>query len=104
MNKRFLLAWLVVFVAWMAGSFVVHGALLHGEYSQLPNLFRSDAEAEAYLPLMLLAHVIMAAAGAWGRQGCTYVRLGGVDRGTLKRVMEAAWRRVASRELVEEME
>ncbi|MBX3358360.1 MAG: MmcQ/YjbR family DNA-binding protein [Phycisphaeraceae bacterium] len=44
------------------------------------------------------------AAGAWGRQGCTYVRLGGVDRGTLGRVMEAAWRRVAPKELVEGVE
>ena len=27
MNKRFLLAWLVLFVAWFIGSFVVHGVL-----------------------------------------------------------------------------
>jgi hypothetical protein len=65
MNKRFLLAWLVIFVAWMAGSFVVHGVLLHAEYSQLPNLFRPQADAENYMHFMLLAHVLLAGAFLW---------------------------------------
>jgi len=65
MNKRFLLAWLLVFIAWMAGSFVVHGVLLHGDYATLPNLFRPEAEAQQYFPLMLLAHVILAGAFVW---------------------------------------
>ena len=30
MNKSFALAWLVLFVAWFLGSFVVHGVLLLG--------------------------------------------------------------------------
>jgi len=65
MNKRFLMAWLIVFVAWMAGSFVVHGVLLHDDYATLPNLFRPEAEAQQYFPLMLLAHVILAGAFVW---------------------------------------
>jgi len=65
MNKKFLIAWIVVFVAWMAGSFVVHGVLLHGDYAKLPGLFRPEAEAQAYFPLMILAHVIMAGAFVW---------------------------------------
>ncbi len=65
MNKTFLLAWAVVFVAWMAGSFVVHGALLYDDYAQLPNLMRSEAETQKYFPLMILAHVIMAGAFVW---------------------------------------
>jgi len=65
MNKRFLTAWLIVFIAWMAGSFVVHGVLLHQDYSTLPNLFRPEAEAQQYFPLMLLAHVILAGAFVW---------------------------------------
>lgn len=65
MTKKFLFAWLVVFVAWMAGSFVVHGTLLRADYAQLPNLFRPEAEAQQYFPLMILAHVIMAAAFVW---------------------------------------
>ncbi len=65
MNKKFGIAWLIVFVAWMAGSFVIHGMLLHQDYGQLPNLFRPEAEASAYFPLMILAHVIMAGAFVW---------------------------------------
>jgi hypothetical protein len=64
-NKRFLTAWIVVFIAWMAGSFVVHGLLLHDDYATLPNLFRTEAEAQQYFPLMLLAHVILAGAFVW---------------------------------------
>ena len=59
MNKKFLVAWLVIFVAWMLGSFVVHGLLLHDDYSKLTNLFRSEADAQKFFPLMLLAHEIL---------------------------------------------
>ena len=65
MNKRFLIAWIVVFIAWMAGSFLVHGTLLRADYLTVPNLFRPDAEAQQYFPLMLLAHVILAGAFVW---------------------------------------
>jgi hypothetical protein len=65
MNQRFLAAWLIVFIAWMAGSFVVHGVLLHDDYATLPNLFRPEAESQPYFPLMLLAHVILAGAFVW---------------------------------------
>jgi hypothetical protein len=49
----------------MAGSFVVHGMLLHQDYAKLPGLFRTEAEAQAYFPLMILAHVVMAGAFTW---------------------------------------
>jgi hypothetical protein len=65
MNRKFLLAWLVVFIGWMVGSFIVHGALLHDDYSRLPHLFRPEAETQRYFPLMLLAHAIMAGAFVW---------------------------------------
>ena len=65
MNKKFLISWLVVFVASMAGGFVVHVVLLGAGYAELPNLFRSDAESQQYFHLMLLAHVIMAGAFVW---------------------------------------
>jgi len=65
MNKRFLTTWLIVFIAWMAGSFVVHGVLLHDDYATLPNLFRPEAEAQQHFPLMVLAHVILAGAFVW---------------------------------------
>ncbi len=65
MNKRFFIAWAVVFVAWMAGDFVVHGLLLSADYAKLPSLFRSETESQPYFPWMLLAHVILAGAFAW---------------------------------------
>lgn len=65
MSKKFLIAWAIVFVVWMVGSFIVHGTLLHADYAKLPNLFRPAAEAQQYYPWMILAHVIMAGAFVW---------------------------------------
>jgi hypothetical protein len=66
MNARFLLAWLVLFLLWMAGSFVVHGVLLGGDYAKLvPALFRTPEAAQPYFPLMVIAHVLLSGAFAW---------------------------------------
>lgn len=65
MNKKFFLAWLVVFVVWSFGDFLVHGVLLSGDYAQLPQLMRAPAEQMHYFGVMLLAHVIMAGAFVW---------------------------------------
>jgi hypothetical protein len=65
MNKSFFIAWIVLFVVWMAGSFVVHGVLLHEDYLKLANLFRSEAESQAYFPWMILAHVLLSGAFVW---------------------------------------
>jgi len=64
-NKKFLISWVVAFVVWMAGSFVVHGVLLADGYAELPHLFRTDEEASSYMHFMLIAHVIMAGAFVW---------------------------------------
>ena len=65
MDKRFFISWLALFVAWMAGSFVVHGTMLAADYAKLGSLFRPPAQAQQYFPFMLLAHVIMAGAFTW---------------------------------------
>ena len=65
MNKRFLIAWVVIFIVWFCGSFVVHGLLLHDEYAKLPNLFRTEPDMQKLFPLMVLAHVILAGALVW---------------------------------------
>ena len=65
MNKKFLIAWAVLFVAWLIGSFVVHGLLLHSDYMQLTTLFRAEGDQQKYFPLMLLAHVILSGAFVW---------------------------------------
>jgi hypothetical protein len=65
MTKKFVIAWVAVFVVWMAGSFVVHGLLLRADYQTVPGLFRSDADSQPYFPLMILAHVVLAGAFVW---------------------------------------
>jgi hypothetical protein len=65
MNKKFIVAWIVVLIAWFLGSFVVHAVLLHSDYMQLTTLFRTEGDQQAFFPLMILAHVIMAGAFVW---------------------------------------
>jgi len=64
-NKKFFVAWALIFVLWMIGSFIVHGALLETDYAKLPSMFRPEADAQQYFPLMILAHVILAGALVW---------------------------------------
>jgi len=49
----------------MAGSFVVHGMLLHDDYAKLGTLFRTEADSRPYFPLMILAHVMLSGALVW---------------------------------------
>ncbi len=65
MNKKFIITWIVLFVAWFVGSFVVHGVLLRSDYMQLTKLFRAEGDQQKYFPLMLLAHVILSGAFVW---------------------------------------
>lgn len=65
MNKQFFIRWPILFVVWMLGSFIVHGVLLHDDYSKLPHMFRSEADSQQYFPFMLSAHLIMAGAMTW---------------------------------------
>ena len=64
MNKKFLIAWLVIFVLWMIGGFVVHGTLLNADYQAMGTM-RPEAEQQSMLPLMLLAHAILAGGFVW---------------------------------------
>jgi hypothetical protein len=65
MNRKFVIAWIVLFVAWFLGSFVVHGVLLNADYMRLGTLFRTPADSQRYFPLMILAHVMLSGAFAW---------------------------------------
>jgi hypothetical protein len=65
MTKRFFIAWIVVFIVWFAGSFVVHGVLLHDDYAQLSRLFRSETDAQAFMPWMVVAHLMLSGALVW---------------------------------------
>jgi hypothetical protein len=65
MNRKFIIAWIVILIAWFLGSFLVHGVLLAADYKALGALFRTDADAQQYFPLMILAHVLLAGAFTW---------------------------------------
>ncbi len=65
MDKKFFIAWLVIFIVWMAGGFIVHAILLKADYMALPNLFRTDEESMPYFYLMIIAHILMAGAFTW---------------------------------------
>jgi hypothetical protein len=65
MSKKFIFAWIVLFVAWFLGSFVIHGILLRSDYMQLTNLFRAEGDQQKHFPLMILAHVILSGAFVW---------------------------------------
>jgi hypothetical protein len=47
-------------------------------------------------------NVFQAASGAWGRRGCTMVRLSRVKAATIRHALMAAWRNTAPKRLLEE--
>lgn len=65
MSKKFIVAWIAIFVVWFLGSYVVHGVLLRSDYMQLPHLFRVEGDEQKYFPLMILAHIILSGALVW---------------------------------------
>ena len=65
MNRKFLISAVVMFVMAMGLEFFIHGVLLYGDYSKLPNVMRPPAEAQAKMPLMVLAYISLAVAFTW---------------------------------------
>jgi hypothetical protein len=65
MNKKFLVSWVVIFIVWMAGSFLVNGVLLNADYASLPNLMRTETETQSLVHFMFFGHVLMAGAFVW---------------------------------------
>ena len=65
MNKKFLVAWIVLFVAWFIGSFIVHGVLLSADYMHLTSLFRAEGDQQKYFPWLIVAHVMLSGAFVW---------------------------------------
>ena len=64
MNKKFLVAWLLLFVLYLVGGMLVHGVILGDDY-MATGLMRPEAEAQKLMHLMILAHVLMAGAFTW---------------------------------------
>ncbi len=65
MDKKFILAWLVLFVIWMIGSFLVHGLLLGSTYETMTTVYRSIEDQQRLFPIMLFAHVMLAGGFVW---------------------------------------
>ncbi len=72
MDRKFWISGIACTIVAFALGFVVHGMLLQGDYAQLPNLFRPEAEAQGYFHFMVIAHIFIGFAFAWiYRQGIT---------------------------------
>jgi magnesium-transporting ATPase (P-type) len=70
MGGRFWISVVVTAVLCLMSGFVVHGMLLHADYLQLPNLLRSETDAQGYFGWMILADVLMGFGLTWiYRQG-----------------------------------
>ena len=58
--KKFLIAFVVVFVFMFAFGFVWWGKLMRGAHSEVPALWRSEADFGNYFTWLILGHVVMA--------------------------------------------
>jgi hypothetical protein len=80
MNKKFFISWIVIFVIWMAGSFLLHGLWLGATYEAMTDVYRPAAEQEKLFPIMLLAHVMLAGGFVWiyqrGRENTAWLPQG----------------------------
>ena len=65
MGGRFWISGIVMSVFFLASGFLVHGTLLHDDYSRLPNLLRPEAEAQGFFAWMLLADAMMGFGFTW---------------------------------------
>ena len=65
MGGRFWISGVVMSVLFLASGFLVHGTLLHDDYSRLPNLLRPEEEAQGYFAWMLLADAMMGFGFTW---------------------------------------
>lgn len=63
--KRFWLTFVVVLVVTAVGGFVVHAILLNPDYTEHQNLLRTEEDANAHFPFMLLGFVTFALAFTW---------------------------------------
>lgn len=64
-RTKFVISILVIFIVWMALSFIVHHLLLGQDYAKLSTVFRPQMDAKNYFHYMLLAHALMSVAFVW---------------------------------------
>lgn len=65
MGGRFWISVVVMSVLSLVLGFVIHGMLLHADYAQLPNLLRTQEDAQGFFVWMLLAHLCIGFGITW---------------------------------------
>lgn len=65
MNSKCIVSAVVMIVLTFVLSWLVHGFLLYGDYTQMQSWMRPQAETHGMIPVMILAHVLFGSAFAW---------------------------------------
>ena len=65
MNKRFLISGIAASLVFFLLGFLVHGVLLKDDYMQVKAIMRPESDMVAYMPYMVVAHILMGFAFAW---------------------------------------
>ena len=60
--KRFAVAFVLMFVLTAAASYVIHGMLLHADYTHFPNLLRTVDDANRHFVYLLAAFAVFSLA------------------------------------------
>lgn len=68
MNKL-IVSVVVMFVMALVLSFLVHGVLLNGDYTQLQSWMRPQADAQSLVAYIVIAQALFGAAFAWTCRG-----------------------------------
>ena len=80
MNAKFWMSAVLMGVLSLALGFVVHGWLLAPDYQRLSALFRGEADAQAFLPAMIVAHLLVGVGFTWiylkGREAKPFLQQG----------------------------
>lgn len=63
--KKFLMAFVAVFVFVSLANFVIHGMLLQPHYAQTPQLMRTPADGAAHAPFLMLAFFFFSLGFVW---------------------------------------
>lgn len=80
-GKRFVVAFVVVFLVTAVANFVIHGVLLHPRYAQFPTLLRGETDASHHAVFLLVAFAAFSLAfvliwGLWAPAYSSPVRAG----------------------------
>ncbi|HYR01638.1 MAG TPA: hypothetical protein VET86_16470 [Casimicrobiaceae bacterium] len=80
MNPKFWISAVFLAVLSLALGYLVHGWILAPDYERLPSLFRGEADAQAFFPFMIVAHLLVGVGFTWiylkGREAKPFLQQG----------------------------